>query len=636
MATRASESNEASSMDRSEEKSAPVSDEISSLWQREWRLLGFAVQVDPAGFWTAVITAWAASIAEGTGIVLLLPLLAIAGMNLGSATTAGRLGAMVQTLLLRSGMPHSLWLPVVLGVFLLVAGLRSVLIRSQSMMVYATTTKVQLALSKRVYASVVKAQWEFLIRQRSGRMTHLLTAELYRVSEAMNLSLSLINLGCLILLYLVIALKLSASMTLLVLVIGAALLMLQRRSLDRVRKSSEVLNESIGEVYVATEEHLLNMKSVKTYNAEDRNIEFFSALCDNVSHHTVDNARLYAASTFRFEMGSLLALGGVIFMALGVLHVQAAAMLLLLAVFTRLMPQLASLQSQMHQLAGALPSFEHVLTVEAECLRNVEPPSPDLGSSYEPMALKSELRLEDIWFAYQVNNTSNEAIPSTDQEFVLRGIDLHIKAGSLTALVGPSGSGKSTIADLITGLLQPARGRMLLDDREMTPATMRQWRSQIGYVGQDTVLFHQSVRDNLLWAKPDADEEELHKALMLASADFVFDLPRGLESIVGDRGILLSSGQRQRISIARALLRKPSLLILDEATNALDVENEACVLDALLTIARNQQQPGDPQFSVLMIAHRASAIRRADTVIELDGGRVMRTQMPPLVDSEAR
>jgi ATP-binding cassette subfamily C protein len=634
MVRRASGNNEPSSPDRAVEKLEPSFGEISSMWRRERHLLGYAVQVDPAGFWIALIAALAASIAEGTGLVLLLPLLSIAGMNLGSASTAGKLGSSVQALLVRSGLPHSLWLPVVLGVFLLVAGLRSVLRRSQSMMMYATTTKVELALSKRVYASVVKAQWEFLMRQRSGRMTHLLTAELRRVAEAISLSLSLINLGCLTLLYLVIALKLSAPMTLIVLVIGGTLMMLQRRSLDRVRRSSEALNDSIGEVYAATEEHLFNMKSVKTYNAEDRDIELFAALCDEVSRHTVDNARHHATSAFRFEMGSLLALGGVIFMALSVLHLQAAAMLLLLAVFTRLMPQLASLQSEMHQLAGALPSFDHVLAVEADCSRNIEPPIPNPGTSFEPVALQSELRLENIWFAYHLDNSSKEAAPSTNPEFILRGIDLRIRAGSLTALVGPSGSGKSTIADMITGLLRPSRGRVLLDGCEMSADASRQWRSQIGYVGQDTVLFHQSVRENLLWAKPDADEEELRKALLLASADFVFELPDGLESVVGDRGILLSSGQRQRISIARALLRKPSLLILDEATNALDVENEACVLDALLNVVRHRRQHGNPQFTVLMIAHRPSAIRRADTVIELDGGRIIRTQMTPAVGSE--
>jgi len=298
-----------------------------------------------------------------------------------------------------------------------------------------------------------------------------------------------------------------------------------------------------------------------------------------------------------------------------VLHVQAAAMLLLLAIFTRLMPQLASIQSDSHRIAGLLPSYDHVLEAEAECLANADT-AQDGAMEEETLRLERALRLEDVWFAYEGPATTTGGEP----EFVLRGINLEIRAGEITAIVGPSGAGKSTIADLANGLLQPTRGRILLDGQTLEAAQMRQWRRQVGYVGQDTVLFHQSVRENLLWVRPDATEEDLREALMLASADFVYELPRGLETVAGDRGILLSSGQRQRISLARALLRKPALLILDEATNALDVENEARVLDGLREVVRERKGA----LTVLMIAHRASAIRRADRVFELDGGRVGR------------
>jgi ATP-binding cassette subfamily C protein len=203
----------------------------------------------------------------------------------------------------------------------------------------------------------------------------------------------------------------------------------------------------------------------------------------------------------------------------------------------------------------------------------------------------------------------------------LRGIDLAIEAGTVTAVTGPSGAGKSTIADLSNGLLLPTRGRLLLDGQVLDPGAMRVWRSQVGYVGQDTVLFHQSVRENLLWARAEATDEELREALLMASAGFVYELPGGLESVVGDRGILLSSGQRQRISLARALLRRPTLLILDEATNALDVENEARILDAIRDAVRERRG----ELSVLMIAHRASAVRRADRIFELEDGRIGRS-----------
>jgi len=594
----------------------PSSGHAGSTWKIALHLLRFAVGVNRRAFAVTVAIYLMGSLAEGAGLVLLLPLLSAAGMNFGGSTAAGRLGSESQRMLLRAGVPHVLWLPVVLGVFLLVGALRSMLRRSQSMMAYTTTTGVQLALSRRVYESVVKAQWGYLVRQRSGGFTHLLTEELRNVTDAITLTLSLINLGCLTLLYLAVALKLSAPMTLLVLAMGSALMLLQRSSMGRTRASGKALTESVGEVYAATEEHLQNLKSVKTYDAEDRDVQLFADLCREVARHSVRSAKLQAGFAFRFEVGSLVALGSVIFLALGVLHVQAATMLLLLAIFTRLMPQLASLQSQAHQFASILPSFEHVLKIEADCLAHAELKALPTGSAKdsEPatrLSLEREFRLEDIWFAYQAPDSHREP------EFVLKGIDLPIQAGILTAVIGPSGAGKSTIADLTNGLLLPTRGRMLLDGRELGPAEIRQWRRQVGYVGQETVLFHQSVRKNLLWARPDATDDDLRTALLLASAGFVYELPGGLESVVGDRGILLSSGQRQRISLARALLRQPTLLILDEATNALDVENEARILDAIQGLRGT--------LTILMIAHRASAIRRADRIFELEDGRIARS-----------
>ena len=600
-----------------------------STWQTALRLVRFTAETDPRIFALTVSMALIGSLAEGFGLVLLLPLLSVAGMNFTGSSTASRLGSEAQRLLVIAGVPHWLWLPVVLGVFLITGAARSMARRSQSLMAFTTMTRVELALSRRVYEAVVRAQWGFLVRQRAGRLTHVLTAELRNVANAIAMSLSLINLGCLTVLYLGVALKLSASMTLLVLALGGGLLLLQRGSLGRMRASGKGTSDSVGEVYAATEEHLLNLKSVKTYNAEERDVQLFANLCGEVARHATDNTKHQGASLFWFEVGSLIALGAVIFLALGGLHVQPATMLLLLAIFTRLMPQLGTMQSQAHLVAGILPSYDNVLAVEAECLAHAEQSASGTDSEDEtatPPSMDREFRLENVWFAYQssVGDLDSEQ-PSTESEFVLRGIDLPIEAGMFTAVVGPSGAGKSTIADLTNGLLQPTRGRLLLDGRALDPGEMRQWRRRVGYVGQETVLFHQSVRDNLLWAVPDATEDELREALLLASAEFVYDLPGGLESVVGDRGILLSSGQRQRISLARALLRKPTLLILDEATNALDVDNEARVLDAIREVIRESKHRGDGVLTVLMIAHRASAIRRADRIFELEDGRIARS-----------
>jgi ATP-binding cassette, subfamily C, bacterial len=570
------------------------------------KLLRFIFHTGPRAFTLCIVVALLGSVAEGFGLVLLLPLLSAAGMTFTNSSSASRLASTSQDLLLRSGIPHSYWLATVLGVFLLTGTLRSMLRRSQSLLVATLTRNTGLALSERTYAAIVKAQWGFLVRQRAGRLAHLLTSELAHVQDAVFLTMTLLNLAALTLLYIAVALKLSLSMTLLVLVLGIALLALQRGSIGRIRSTGATLSARVSDVYTATQEHLLNLKSVKTYDAEDRDIQLFSDLCHQASRQMVAGARHGAAAAFWFETGSLLALAAVLFVALAILHVQPATMLLLLAIFTRLMPQLAAMQGQAHQLAANLPSFENIIAAEAALHAHTDP-AISIAPTTARLNLTQELRLDNVWFAYQTD-------ASSEAHFVLKGVTLPIRAGLITAVAGPSGAGKSTIADLANGLLNAARGHLILDGTPFAPGQLSQWRRQVGYVGQDTVLFHQSIRANLLWAFPEATDADLRHALTLAAATFVYDLPKGLETIAGDRGILLSSGQRQRIALARALLRNPTLLILDEATNALDPENEARILDAIQALRGT--------LTVLMIAHRPSALARADRLFILDHGEL--------------
>jgi len=220
--------------------------------------------------------------------------------------------------------------------------------------------------------------------------------------------------------------------------------------------------------------------------------------------------------------------------------------------------------------------------------------------------MRRGVRLEQVSFSYA----------GEDQSAVIQEVDLTIKAGETTAIVGPSGAGKTTIADLVIGLIVPTHGRLLVDELRLTPDRMRSWRARIGYVAQDTFLFHETVRANLLWARPDASEEAIRQALRLAAAeDFVDAMPEGLDTVLGDRGVRLSGGERQRLALARALLREPSLLLLDEATSSLDSENEQRIQRAIEGL--------HGQMTILVITHRLSTIRRADVIHVVERGRLI-------------
>jgi ATP-binding cassette, subfamily C, bacterial len=547
----------------------------------------------------AVVIMTVTSLTEGLGVALLFPILQVAGFNLANQGHVGHYTGEVRALLVRSGLRPSLWLASLLLIFMLLMALRSLFSRVQSVLTFRTTLGYELSLGRQLYQAIINADWLFLVRRRSSDFTHALTAELTRVSTCTYLLIGTLANAILALVYIAIALKLSAGMTSLVLATGAALLLVSRRWMRAVHESGTAVSESVSEVYAAATEHLQNLKAMKFYDAQTSDLAMYSSLQSTALQQTLESARSQAAAAFWFEAGSLILLGAIIFASLQILNVAPASILLLLAVFTRLFPRLATAQSQLQGFLSELPAFENLMKIYGECVANAEVPgAPGPGPS-----LAHEIRLERVGFRYEA-----------DRPLVLQDLSLTIAAGKVTAIVGSSGAGKSTVADLVNGLLSPGTGRVLVDGAELTPQAARAWRRHVGYVAQDTVLFHDTVRANMSWANPEATEPEMRESLALAAAEFVFELPQGLDTTMGDRGMLLSHGQRQRIALARALLRKPGLLILDEATSALDFDNEKRILDAI------DQLKG--RTTVLLIAHRVSAIQRADMIYVIENGRV--------------
>ncbi|MGH7865057.1 MAG: ATP-binding cassette domain-containing protein, partial [Candidatus Binataceae bacterium] len=298
---------------------------------------------------------------------------------------------------------------------------------------------------------------------------------------------------------------------------------------------------------------------------------------------------------------SVLITGALFIVAVRLLDVPPASLLILLAMFTRLMPRFLSGHHNYRSVVNSLPSFTNVMELEAGCVGAAEPSD----EPHEPVAFHREVRLDDLEFAYPGGGAA-----------VVRGVSLVIPAGGIVALVGPSGAGKSTVVDLAMALISADSGAVSVDGVVIDHRHACGWRERIGYVAQETFMFHDSIGQNLRWARPDASDDDLWRALELAAASaFVRALPNGLDSVVGDRGILLSQGERQRLALARALLRRPALLVLDEATNSLDSDNENRILGAI------QRLRGE--LTVLLVAHRLSTVRWADLIYVVEQGAVV-------------
>lgn len=255
-----------------------------------------------------------------------------------------------------------------------------------------------------------------------------------------------------------------------------------------------------------------------------------------------------------------------------------------------------SVYSQFQEALGATKRVFEIL--------DTKPDVRDAPDAVQVAAVEGAIALRDVSFAYD------------DDQAVLRDIDLNIAAGEIIAVVGPSGAGKTTLFNLIPRFYDPDAGAILVDGRDVRGITQSSLRQHIGIVPQETLLFGGTIRENILYGKLDADDEDLISAARSANAhDFILDLPKGYDSIVGERGVKLSGGQRQRVAIARALLKNPSILLLDEATSSLDNESEQLLQEALGRLMRNR--------TTLIIAHRLSTVRIAHRIVVLDKGRIV-------------
>lgn len=539
----------------------------------------------------------ALSFTEGVSLLMLVPLLQLVGLDVQQGSI-GQLAQFVSHFFSTIGIQPTLM--IVLSIYVLIVIAHSLLGRLETSLSLTLEYEFVVSLRQKLYRAIANTNWPFFARSRTSDFTHALTNEMERVGAATYYLLNLLANAIVTVVYLVLTLKLSTLMTGLVFFCGGGLIFLLRGKTKVAHEMGEGLSEAMSRLYSAVSEHLGGMKIAKSYGAEERHAAIFGRLTEQIRHLYTHAVRNQAEVSYWFNIGSVIILSLILFISIQVLSIPTAGVLLLLFLFTRVMPKLSSLQQNFQSFINMLPSFSRVMELQKQC----EEAAESNTQRSEKFEMWHDIRLENVSFSY------DRGAP------VIKNIDLVIKAGQTTAIVGPSGAGKSTIADLVMGLIVPDQGHIRADGKELNSERVKAWRDQIGYVPQDTFLFHDTLRSNLLWAKPDAKEEEIIQVLRFAaSEEFVSGLTKGMDTILGDRGILLSGGERQRLALARALLRKPFLLILDEATSSLDSENEKRILNAIEKL--------HGQLTILIISHRLSTIQGADMIHVIEEGQLV-------------
>ncbi|RLL42779.1 ABC transporter ATP-binding protein [Oceanobacillus piezotolerans] len=536
---------------------------------------------------------------EGVAILLLVPLISMSGViDLGIDTIP-----LLQVFSFMENIPASVGLPIILIFYVfLVVGQNIV---KRQLTVKNTSIQQGFLRYMRVetYRSLLHANWSFFIKHRKSDLINILTGEIARSSAGAYSVLQFIASLGFSFIQITLAFVLSPSITTFVLLCGLVLIFFNRKFLKRSLALGS-RNYELGREYLGGITDQVNgIKDIKSNTLEASRIEWFESVTEKMEAEQVEYTRLKSTSQLYYKIASAVLIAAFIYFALMLFQAQAAQLLLIIAIFSRLWPTVAGIQASMEQIATTIPSFKAVISLQNECRQSAE---FEIGSENKhALQVNYQIQCENVFFRY-----------NSQTQYALESIDLTIPANQMTAFVGRSGAGKSTLIDILMGLNKPEKGQVLIDGRPLRSDQLTSLRRAISYVPQDPFLFNTTVRENLELVNGKATEGEIWEALEFSSAaEFVQKLPNGLDTVIGDRGVKLSGGERQRLVLARAILRNPSILVLDEATSALDTENEAKIQGAL------ERLKG--RMTIIVIAHRLSTIKNADKVVVLEEGRII-------------
>ena len=458
-------------------------------------------------------------------------------------------------------------------------------------------------LRAKVQKKVLSLPISFFDNTKSGALVSRIMSDVEGVRNLIGTGLvQLVGGTITAIISMILLIKISPSMTLFVLIPVVVFGLVALKAFKYIRpifRHRGVINAEVKGRLIET---LAGVRVIKAFNAEEQENESFEKgvdlLFQNVKKSLTATAIITSSSTFLLGIAStgIMGIGGYKIM-MGELTVgDFLSFTLLLGFMIAPIVQMSNIGSQLTEALAGLDRTEELMNMEAE--------EDDEERVIELEDIEGELVFDDVSFSYEVGKE------------VLKNISFNVPKGTVTALVGSSGSGKSTIAGLSATFLNPISGKVMIDNQDMSKIQLNSYRKHLGVVLQDEFLFEGTIRENILFPRPNATEEELQNAVKAAYVnEFTDRFDDGLNTLIGERGVKLSGGQRQRLAIARAILANPKIIILDEATSSLDTESEALIQKSLSELIKDR--------TTIVIAHRLSTIKQADQILVIESGSIL-------------
>lgn len=552
-------------------------------------------QLHGVKLWWLLLLMAVVALIEGMSMTLLLPLLSIVGID--GMVGNGIIQSFVNDVLMLAGVSESI--PGTLALVLAAFALQAALLIFQLWWMANIERSYVSYWQQRLFKGFMHVRWSFLIKNKQGLLTNAITTEALRLSGAFKVIIQIAATFFVIAVYLIIAITLSWQITLILLLLAMVLFLAVRGA---ARKNFELgikITEGNNNLMVHTGEYLSGAKLIKATSTEFKAVEDINNITESLRGYHTWATFIPGLTRSVFEFASIAALCIILVMSYLYLDTPAAHMVLILGLFVRLLPRFNALQQNIQLLNTYLPALVELTKLY------------DMISTSKECVNKSQ----DYKEAPSGTLVINDLNAGFDGVNILKGVSSSIPETGLVGIVGESGSGKSTFVHSLLGLSELQGGDINIGRSSINEMPLPLWRESIGYVPQETILFHRSIWDNITWGLSSATEEQVIVAAKKAEAhDFISELPEGYHTIIGDQGVRLSGGQRQRLGIARALLTQPKFLLLDEATSALDSSSEKAILDTL------QELRGE--LCIISIAHRLSTVRHADKIIVMSDGRV--------------